>query len=266
MTIKAKVLLDSVSRNGTRLTTFELYYPRMVHSEINTHRVFSRNASSSRAIPTVKRLLSIIRDPAVPVQWGGNQPGMVAKGQLRALPKLLVISLWYLGCYLACLISAAMHLCGVHKQIANRITEPWSHIKVVLSSTEWENFWKLRISSDADPTMRALALAMRAAWDDSEPVERAWHLPYLRHGEVLGEGVGLRELALISAARCARVSYVDHDGKETDPEKDKALALKLFQAGHMSPFEHVAYISDYGMSTGNFREWAQFRKYMEAQK
>ena len=65
--IKAKIIADSINSKRCRLTSWVLEYPRFIHAEIMIHRVFSRNAASSRAIPTEKIIQNIIDDPAMPV-------------------------------------------------------------------------------------------------------------------------------------------------------------------------------------------------------
>ena len=94
MTIQAKIIEDSISSTGKRITTFQLLYPRFIHAELMTHRVFSRNASSSRAIPVTKMLAMVREDPAMPIHWGRNQPGMQAKEELLLGDRYLAEVLW----------------------------------------------------------------------------------------------------------------------------------------------------------------------------
>ena len=164
--------------------------------------------------------------------------------------------------------------------IANRLLEPFGHISVVVTATEWDNFFALRCHPDADPTMRALAEAMRDAREASVPVRQNLHLPYVLQSEMDEEErlhVTYGKLsvsdekkfsfgAAISAARCARVSYLNHDGSHPDIEKDLALANRLQESKHMSPFEHQARTTgDHGTALwGNLTGWDQFRKMIEA--
>jgi thymidylate synthase ThyX len=145
--------------------------------------------------------------------------------------------------------------------------EPFGHISVVCTATEWDNFFELRCHPDADPTMRALAEAMRDAINVSEPEDLGvddWHLPYISDEE-MRYGPEIEHLTMISAARCARVSYLNHDGTEPDIQKDLALADRLLSSKHMSPFEHQARVTDDEGTAlwGNFRGWDQFRKMVE---
>lgn len=169
MTITAKIIADSVSSEGIRLTTFQLRYPRIVHSELMTHRVFSRGASSSRAIPIGRSIAEILRDPAEPVEWGSNKPGMQAGAELSGIRRTLVKLAWH-GTKRAAILGARIsQWAGAHKQVANRILEPWSHISVVLTSTDFSNWFALRCHPNADPTLKALADAMYHVMEQSVP-------------------------------------------------------------------------------------------------
>lgn len=281
--ISAKIVADSVSPSGIRLTTMELNYPRFIHAEAKTHRVFSlddeqyelvlkqevslmddimlsRNASSSRAIPVEKMLQQVRENPAMPIHWGKNQPGMQAREECRA-----TIGLWYWdeiiqerlpyfhsareawleGRDRIVDVAEGFNESGYHKQIVNRLLEPFQFIKVIVTATEWDNFFRLRLHPDAQPEMQELAHQMKKAMVNSSPEELAhgqWHLPYLSNDElaIADPDECLEEAIKWSVARCARVSYLNHDKTFPDREKDIALADKLLEAGHMSPFEHQA--------------------------
>lgn len=274
--IKATILADSVSHSGVRLTTMELVYPRFIHAELMTHRVFSRNASSSRAIPT-KRAIQMIRDnPAVPASWRMNQPGM--QGYEFAPDHIAEAAqkIWLLAMEDAIDYAEQMDALGIHKQVVNRLTEPFAHIKVVVTSVWWNNWFGLRDHPAADPTIAALAAEMRKAYDESQPklLEYGeWHLPYISAEELAINGVNLCKK--ISAARCARVSYNNHDGTKTKVEADIKLhdALLVDQPIHASPAEHQA-TPDVPNSSfggfggkwanpklhGNLTGWVQYRK------
>ncbi len=260
MTITAKVIAHSRYAGSPDLITLECRYPRFIHAEFMTHRVFSRNASSSRAVPVARMIQDVIDDPAMPVAWGSNKPGMQAGDELPH---------WEIArdCWLDAK-DAAVHRAnemmnlGAHKQIVNRILEPFAHISVVVTATEWDNFFALRCHPDADPTMRALAEAMRDAIDGSVPHFAEWHLPYVSHAESDDLDVSIDTLALISAARCARVSYLNHDGTAPDIDKDLALAKRLLDSRHMSPFEHQAHAKP-GRRSRNFNGWTQHRAMVE---
>ena len=268
MTIEAKVIAHSRSPGSPDLITIQARYPRFIHAEVMTHRVFSRNASSSRAIPIQRMIQDVIDDPAMPVAWGSNKPGMQAGEELDYFAKQACVAQWLAARDFAVERARVIAAEGAHKQIANRLLEPFGHISVVITATEWENFFDLRCHPDADPTMRALAEAMRDAIAASEAVEREWHLPYLRGDEILLQReYGMERLALISAARCARVSYLNHDGSSPDIAKDLALAQRLLESKHMSPFEHQAQAWSQGYYDealcGNLRDWYQHRKLIE---
>ena len=211
MTIEAKVVLDSISEEGVRLTTMELTYPRFIHAEFMTHRVFSRNASSSRAIPVEKMIERVKKEPAEPVHWGKNQPGMQANEELQWDALVQTRKAWLEARDAAVKFAARMHELGAHKQIVNRVLEPFSHITVLVTATEWDNFFALRCHPDADPTMRTLAEAMREAMAASDTYNAqpgwSWHLPYITEADWRTDQVQFRTqpeanqyLAMISAA------------------------------------------------------------------
>lgn len=286
MTISAKVIKDSISPAGVRITTLELEYPRIIHSELMTHRVFSRNSASSRAIPVSKVIELVETNPAMPVHWGKNQAGMQAKEELDELTKESVKHLWKQAATEAVLIAKVMNGLGVHKQVVNRLLEPFQHMKVVLTSTEWANWDWLRDHPDADPTIHALAREVKRVREDSIPEPlyyEEWHLPYVNIGwsEVDGSqiyydenlnAVTLEQARMISASCCAQTSYRKQDGSL---EKAEDIFKKLVESQpcHASPVEHqakpihedwergVTHEDWRGQQwSGNFRGWVQFRQ------
>lgn len=268
-----KIITDSTNESKTtRLTTFQLKYPRFFHSEFLTHRVFSRNASSSRAIPIKKMIEMVEKTPAMPIEWGKNQKGMQSKELLSPDKANEAIKLWVEASRHACAYAQALETLGAHKQIANRILEPFQWISVIVTATDFKNFFELRAHEDAQPEFRHLAQMMKEAYDASVPdvleVEE-YHLPYIKDEEYLK--FSILDLAKMSAARCARVSYLTHDGQEPSPEKDFELYERLVGSMpmHCSPVEHQARLVSYGQSylNGNFDKcWVQFRKLIELNK
>lgn len=265
--ITARIVLDSVSEADIRLTTLELVYPKFIHGEFMTHRVFSRNASSSRAIP-VKTMIERIRShPAGPVSWGSAKAGMQA-GESIAAPEL-ARQLWLQAAYQACNMAERMLELNLHKQIVNRVMEPFAHITVLVTATEWENFFELRDHPDAQPEICELAKKMKLAFLKNEPQllqENQWHLPFITHADA--NVFGLHDCRRISTARCARVSYLNHDGSNPDPIKDLDLYHKLIiqKPIHASPTEHIA--TPYSQKHAhiwnkNFRGWIQYRTQVE---
>lgn len=263
----AKIIADSISPDGKRITTFELVYPRLVHSEFMTHRLFSRNAASSRAIP-VNRLIDLVRQkPARPYRFGANQPGMQDKGvdfDAEIGAGYSAEQWWDLAALSAIRFAEEFAAAGYHKQIANRLLEPFQFIKTVLTATEFENFWWLRIDKDADPSIKAIAELMKEVSDKSTPEllqPEQWHTPYVEHfyDNIGAEGddllvfagyyvedesgekvmISLEEAKAISASCCAQVSY-----RVLNMLKEKALDIyaKLLSGAkvHASPFEHQA--------------------------
>ena len=269
MTITAKIIADSVAKNsGKRITTLLLRYPRFIHAELMTHRVFSRNASSSRAIPVARMIEDLRRDPAMPIYWGSNKPGMQAGEELYGADLDWVKRQWLGGMEEAIGRAEQMISAGLHKQIANRILEPWAHINVVVTATEYANWFALRNHSDAQPEIKALAEAMRKAMDLSVPVKLApgeWHLPFVTyddHEQLLAmsdsQEEGDRLARMVSTARCARTSFLTHDGRATTLEEDIALHDKLVVSSplHASPAEHQATPDTYVEAhEGPYGEW-----------
>lgn len=261
--ISVKVIEDSISSQGNRLTTLQLKYPRFIHSQFMTHRQFSRNASSSRAIPVKKIISSVTEDEVNPVHWGLNQPGMQARKEADEDAITKAKEVWDSARCAAIEAASKMADLGIHKQITNRLLEPFQHIEVVCTATEWDNFLKLRLHEDSQPEIQALAKKIEEALNSSTPTLRMNHLPYITDEERVDEKVlgGVDSLRMISAARCARVSYLNHDGSECNKEKDYALAIRLYKDGHMSPFEHQAYA--YNGQYANFKGWKSQRKMFE---
>jgi hypothetical protein len=265
----ARILADSVC-NTRRLTTFEVVYQRFIHAEVLTHRALSRNSSSSRALPIDKMLANILADPAMPIYWGTNKSGMQAGPELQGAQRDAAIADWLSirdrAITDARTISANHNL---HKQLVNRIVEPWMWITVIVTATDLANFFAQRRHEDAQPEIRLVADAMWVAYTQSVPTEKSplahdsvdgWHLPLILPDEI---HLPIEQLKQISVARSARVSYLTHDHvRSTD--KDLELYARLLKGGangHWSPFEHVATpLPDPDAYCGNFRGWRQFRK------
>lgn len=301
MPISADIIADSISPAGRRLTTFKLRYPKFIHGEFMTHRVISRNASSSRAIP-VSKLIKEVEDDALraaPIYWGREQKGMQSGGELMGASRVNVIGQWQWAALDAVKRATTMANLGAHKSIVNRILEPYSHINVVATATEWDNFFGLRLHKDAQPEMRALAIAMWEARKASTPTllqPGQWHLPFVMGEDITaaafmvavpledgGYGPGPSEESLaimqkVSVARCARVSYESFEtGKRSSIEEDLKLYDRLVGAQplHASPAEHQATPDkharhalsldgevswEYSREHANFIGWRQYRK------
>lgn len=313
----AKIVLDSIAPDhDARITTMELCYPRFIHAEAKTHRIMniddqqvvfgedisvmnekslSRNAMSSRAIPVAKMLAQVRENPAMPIHWGANQPGMQAGEELNEMvripPYLLdayqeyakytgdhIVKIhrsknsepfglhvcpqaaWGFAAHLAADMSQAFADAGYHKQVSNRPTEPYQWMRVIVTATEWDNFFALRLSPLADPNMFELARLAREAIDNSNPVVRAVHMPYVDDMERI-QLPDPMQAAMASAARCARISFLNHDGSYPIISKDLALATTLRDAQHASPFEHVAFAANSKtVRSRNFQGWTQMRE------
>lgn len=238
--VNATVLADSISPDGVRLTSLELVYPRFFHSELMTHRMLSRNAASSRAVPVLKMIDKVRDNPAQPSHWGRNQSGMQARQELEGSELERAKATWALILDQSLAAAVSLAEVGAHKQFANRITEPYQHITVLISATEWDNFFALRAHPDAQPEFQQLAVLARQAMQDSIPLSLGydeWHLPLVIDEE--REAYPHLDWLKVSAGRCCRISYLTHDGIR-DPQADITLYEQLVADGHMSPLEHVA--------------------------
>lgn len=276
MSITAKIVADSVSPQGIRLTTLALKYPRWIHAEFMTHRLFSRNASSSRAIPS-RRLSALERE--YPLRWDANIPGMQSGVRLSDEQAEKAKAVWDRMAN-ACIAGVAeLTELGLHKQWANRPLEWFTSISVLVSATSFDNFFGVRWHPDAQPEIEELARQIFLAIQTSTPRPLdpdQWHLPYVVPDEA--QSLGLDTARRCSAARCARVSYLNHDGTTPNVAKDLDTFSKL--AGdpngpprpiHASPMEHQATpdrlldpehpaVWQNPAQHGNFCGWRQFRK------
>lgn len=262
--IRHFVALERIEYVGERETydiEVEGPYHNFVANGFIVHN--SRNSASSRAVPTNKMVSRVLENPAMPVEWGVNKPGMSASEALTTVQAEDAKAQWLLARDSAVQHVRLLQDFNVHKQIINRILEPFMWHTVIVTATEWDNFFNLRLAENAQPEIRVAAQHMRAAIDGSKPAPVAigeWHLPLVQDDE---RSMPIEELKKVSAARCARVSYLTHDGKR-DIEKDIELCERLRSDRHLSPFEHVATPSSEADLHANFRGWVQMRKEIEA--
>lgn len=276
---RAKIILDSISPDGHRLTTFEVKYHRYMLPEMNTHRKFSRNTASSRAISYAKMRQSIIDDPAFPSSWRLEKKGMQGGELLSAEDQELAGERWLVARDQAIKVADELHGLGVHKSTVNRILEPFQYVTSIISATDFSGFFDQRCNPQAQDDIRIAAEAMRAAYDASTPRVAAygvWHCPYITPEDIAQAdemkiyGPERQELfKQISVARCARVSYLTQDGKR-EWDKDLILYNRLITAvpGHWSPAEHVATpenpaTTEFFKTPGNFYGWTQLRHHLE---
>lgn len=289
----AIVRADSITATGARLTTFEVVMHRFVLAEFNTHRVFSRNSASSRAIPVSKQIKKIDDNPAWPLEWPCEQPGMQGGVPLEGDDLALAQEFWEFA-ESSAMASVETYLKMVkqlhpdadadelkkhtlHKSLINRILEPFMWHTVIVTSTEWENFFRQRLSTLAQPEIRVPAEKIYEALMASEPTllyDGDWHLPYIRKEDY--DAADLESLKKISVARCARVSYLTQDGVR-DLSEDLKLFDRLITADppHYSPMEHVATPNHKNVTwldgeplalLGNFPGWSQLRHHGKQKK
>lgn len=313
---QAEIIADSVSPDGRRITTGVFTYPRFVHSEVLTHRDRARNSASSRAIPWRKfrsrlptedaaeyamnktlienfsempsvqmlhpkcMMQMILTDPVIPIVWGAEKAGMQTGNAVSDEVAREAEKVWLAArdhCVAAADKLAAL---GIHKSLCNRLTEPWMWITVIMTATEWNNFYRLRVHPDAEVHFQRIAGMIKDARNASTPRTcryGEWHTPFVQGEEAgaimdeakagaFGDRFALDpRLAVryISAGRCARVSYLTHDGKRdlaADVELCKRLIERSDDVLHASPLEHVACCDHKDQHSGPFRGWRQFRK------
>lgn len=268
--ITAKVVCDSVTEQGIRLTTFEIEYPRFIHGEMMTHRMLSKNSSSSRAIPIQKMLDQIESNMAIPIYWGKNKSGMQAVEEVSKFDEAKSVLNWERSYnYVKDRVENMVEI-GLHKQVPNRLTEPFQMMKVVITGTDWDNFFNLRIHPDAQPEICMLAYKMYKAMQESKPIELKvgeWHLPYVDKydipvtysdqggyeyetgyhtfyydsevGHTCEQVLTLEQAIKLSAASCASVSYRTEGMTLEKAEKIFDMLIKA-EVIHASPFEHLA--------------------------
>jgi thymidylate synthase ThyX len=290
--ITAKIISDSYNEiHGTRLTTFELVYPRFIHGELMTHRMFSRNAASSRAIPIDKVIELVETTPAMPVHWGANQAGMQAKAEVSDIERAKKV--WLAARDSAVIYAKALRDAGLHKQIVNRVLEPYQLMKTIVTATDYNNWFWLRDHEDAQPEIAELAAVMCVEYTAHIPENLAigeWHVPYVKtyrdshtnerfYLDEHDKYITMEEARMISASCCAQVSYRKNDGSL---EKASMVFDRLINSVpvHASPVEHIAtpidsesFAGDYldieGVThinknnvpySGNLRGWIQFRQ------
>lgn len=241
--ISARIIGDSINPHNRRLTSFVCRYPRFIHAELMTHRAFSRNAASSRAIPLKKMIGNVEHNPARFVYWGKNQSGMQANEQLE--PDKIETCAAIIRDLRHATINAVWQLenAGLHKQNANRYLEPFGHIEVLITATDYENFFAQRVDKNAQPEFQELATKMARAWLNSTPDKLEWgdwHIPCFQGIDAFYDGPGVSsDLIERATARCARLSYLTFDG-DASAAKDLQLHTDLVKNGHWSPFEHCA--------------------------
>lgn len=279
--MQVEVILASTGPNNKPIYTLRLRYPRIIHGEIMTHRVFGRNARSSRAVPFKTMLAELISTPFIPWHWGKNQSGMQAEFEnenpVHSFVRLDINEdgvvgqgyftreeAWRNSCNWAIEAASSFDKAEYHKQNVNRLIEPFSWIDVLLTSTEWENFLWLRDHEHAEPHLQDLAKLVLQALSEADVKELEpgqWHMPYITPDDRRWAGFKTDAetqdywnfLNKISAARCARISYKPFDGNASyEKEIERYEMLIGSDRVHASPLEHQGtpdYLTGY-TSTG----------------
>lgn len=255
--ITVEVLADSVSEAGKRITTFRCTYPRFIHAEVKTHRMLSTSSASSRAIPLKKNIELVREDMAYPSAWPKEGKGMAALDLLSPKEAQEARRHWQMTGLSAMYGAEYFRLLGLHKQVANRVIEPWLHITTIITATEWDNFFSLRVSLASQPEFFELAYKMLEQYVQGEPQVVPMHSV---HAPMSESNLPNPDRLVQSVARCARVSY-KRDEVRTTYEEDAARASQLLVDRHWGPFEHQAFpLGDPNWQSGNFLGWQQYRK------
>lgn len=245
----AIILKDSINKQGDRLTTFRLTYPRIILAELNTHRVYSKNTSSSRAIPVKDNIERIRNDPFIPDQWVKNARGMFSLDYIdNNLEEIM--RLWLEANYIMGDIGKNLAEYELHKQYANRLLEPFMYVDTILTGTDFNNFFYLRTAEDAQPEIQELANCMYEVYSESTPdllYYGEWHVPYIdtiRENDSLTYSINDQIIDIDTAIKiaiscCGQVSY-----RKLNTTIEKALEIyaKFMNNSrlHASPLEHVA--------------------------
>lgn len=255
--ITANVIADSISPEGVRITTLDCIYPRIPdHEQLLTHRAFSRNAKSSRAIRIERFIEEAVSNPVIPIEVRYDEKGMQGYTLLSQEDLVWFTQKWLEARDSMVSIVKEMAERRIHKQTANRLLQPFAHIETIVTATDWQNFMDLRLEHDTQPEMQALARAIHRAMESSTPIHSDLHLPLIDEDEY-----GRPDNQMVSGARCARVSYCNHGKKNADYEEEVRFAKRLWSSGHLSPFEHSARALTLGSTQycANFRGWASWR-------
>lgn len=260
--LNVKILADSINEaTGDRLTTFLLpRYPKVLAQEILVHRALSRNSASSRAIPIKKVIENILADPYIPT-FTRNIKGMQGVDDLSVKQIDDARSVWMRAMHEAIANAQRLMDIGVHKQESNRLLESFMRIPIIISATDWNNFFNLRTKDDVQPDFRDTSREMFTLYNQSTPKQlrvNEWHLPFINWHT----SVDLKSALKISTARCARVSYLNHYGL-IDLEADYSLHDRLLEDAHSSPLEHSARALPESTPCRNFKGWMQYRVHVE---
>ena len=270
--ISAECIAASTYGGRNNIYTLVTRSPKYIDAELRTHRMLSQNSSSSRAIPLKRMIEQVEQDPFVPSDWRLNQKGMQGYDVIEDDETICKLRQAWIEAMQAA-VFYAKEIDFVHKQHVNRLLEPFAWQWKVITATEWRHFFDLRLAENAQPEIQILAHQMCAAIRDAAPryIDDGWHMPFVGQDEI--ERYSVDENLMVSAARCARISYANHGTGRVDRDADIKLANSLIREGHMTPFEHQARRLDVGQEShatrddglwsGNFRGWLQHRKTIE---
>lgn len=263
---EAEIICDSINQLGIRATTIAITFPRIILAELNTHRMFSRSTTSSRAIPIMTTIKQVWNNPFIPIYFGKNKTGMQSSEEITGMPRILAETIWIIASKIACIFAFSMYKLGLHKQLGNRLLETWVWATTLITATEWDNFFMLRKHEDAQPEFQKLANIMNDAIESSIPIFLKigeWHMPYVSIYEQVTLPIAMQ--LKISTARCARVSYYTHGTNSLNVEKDLKLHDLLIESTpkHASPTEHQLTPQHELKYFYNVNSWKSYRYYLD---
>jgi hypothetical protein len=268
-----KIICDSITTEGNRITSIECSYPRYMHPQMLRHRLLSRNVNSSRAIPVELMVKQVETDPVMPSYIGKNKAGMTAEEEIAGIDRLVALNAIRQLSYASVRCAKTLEKIGVHKQTVNRYLEPFLQVHEIITATSWQNFFDLRLTKSTQPETKDVAAKIKLALESSTPDELdygMYHLPYINSG--MRQHARIEQLLFVSAALCARLSYSTYDhGKRIMKMIDNAqsasvwvedqigFAKRLLADGHLSPFEHQATPANPNEWHHNFYGWKSHR-------
>lgn len=275
--IQSKIIKDTLNAySDDRIVTFELVLPKYLVAEVNKHTVLHNSCQSSRAVPVAKMIQSVEENPFIPYYWQKPHKGMQGYEYYTNENKISQLREEWLNARDNAVITAKKLQNEVSKQTINRLLEPFMYVKMVLTGTEFGNFFNQRCpiflnnkgnkvksrtglgfgvdftstKGQADIHLQILAEMMHnEMYYNSNPVESFEHIPY-----DIGKEYPLEARLHYSASQCARISFTTiTDDKQFSLERNLQLAQGLIVEGHAEPFSHQAI----GMNDNTYNKFSR---------
>lgn len=199
--INAQILADSTNKFGNRLTTFVVTFPRIILAEFNTHRMLSKNSASSRAIPFNKMLKMVETDPFIPIAFQKDHKGMQGTQYFTGWRAKVIELAWVSASKAAIFAAKKLNKLGLTKQLCNRLLEPFMMHTVIVTGSEWENFFHLRSPQYiySDDTLTSVSRSWKDYGLEMGRDEDEWH-DSATTLERLGVNKGMAEIHIMALA------------------------------------------------------------------